>query len=127
MIPGSPARFMISLVLLLNLAGCATVPEHVAVPPDGTMATEVFVGSQVRILKNDGSETEFRVLEVTPTGLRGEDGWVAYQEMRSLAVLRRDYSAVGLVLGIAAAIVGIALAGQSLNLAPLAFDSNPNN
>lgn len=92
----------LSLGILLNLATCTTTPQPVEVPAPGPMppTTEVFVGARVRIVKLDNTLIEFKVLEITPTGLRGKGGVVPYQEMRSLTILRPNADTVVLALGI---------------------------
>lgn len=91
-----------SLGILLNLATCATTPQPVEVPAPVLMpsTSELFVGAWVQIVKLDHTLVEFKVLEITPTGLRGKDGVVPYQEMRSLTILHPNADTVVPALGI---------------------------
>lgn len=122
-------KVLLSLVILLNLAACATTPQPVEVPAPGPTppTTEVFVGARVQIVKLDHTLVEFKVLEITPTGLRGKDGVVPYQEMRSLTILRPNADTIVLALGIAAAVVGIILAGQAIDVPSINFESRASN
>jgi hypothetical protein len=120
---------LISLVFLLNIAACTTTPQPVEVPAPGPIppTTEVFVGAQVQVVKMDHALIRFKVLEITPTGLRGKDGVVPYQDMRSLTLLRPNSDSVVLALGIAAAVGGIILASQTFDLSPIRFEPKPDN
>jgi hypothetical protein len=120
---------LLSLVFLLNLAACMTTPQPVEVPAPGPIppTTELFVGARVQVVKMDHTLIRFKVLEITPTGLRGKDRVVPYQDIRSLTLLRPNADSVVLALGIAAAVAGIIPASQTFDLSPIRFEPIPDS
>lgn len=107
-------RKLLSMILLMNLAACTTGPQRVAVPTPGNTppTTQVFVGARVRVVKLDGKELEFKVLEITPSGLKSKHGVVPYADMQSLTILRPSAENTLIVLSVLAALVGIIALGQ---------------
>jgi hypothetical protein len=123
------ANVLLNLVFLLNIAACTTTPQPVEVPAPGPIppTTEVFVGARVQVVKMDHTLIRFKVLEITPTGLRGKDGVVPYQDMRSLTLRCPNADSGVLALGIAAAVAGIIPASQTFDLSPIRFEPKPDN
>ena len=101
---------VLALAVVL-LSGCATTQQVVNHDPQAALA-EIEPGDWVEVIKHDGEEVAFRVMEVTDTGIVGAEGMrlqgrkhdIAYSDMQALTVRRVDGKttalgwAVGLVL-----------------------------
>jgi len=101
-------------LLLLNLAACSTLrPVDVGAAMRQGAPAGVFEGSLVEVKTLGGERLKFRVSEVTDRGLRGEPGFIAYENMRQLKVEDPDrFQDVGVwiggLLGVAALVFLIA-------------------
>ena len=76
-------KHMVALIVLLTLAGCvAHKYRDLHYQTGGSPPYKITVGDTVNILTSDAREHEFKVIEVTDTGIIGEDIEIAYSDIR---------------------------------------------
>jgi hypothetical protein len=96
-------RYLLALALF-HLAGCSTMQTvNIANAMSYSPPPGVDYGSRVEVRTFDQRTAEFRVTEITPEGLGGNQGFYAYEDMRSLKVDRPGESngnAVGWIIGV---------------------------
>ena len=80
-------RAFISLLALMSVSACTTMVELPDVQPF-SIATQISVGDKVAITTKSGDVVKMRVDEMDNKGLRGDDDFVAYSDMESIAVRR---------------------------------------
>lgn len=79
------SRVLLAACLLVNVTACSTMRSinvenaMLYAPPPG-----IHQGTLVEVETLGGESLTFRVTEVTDDGLRGEPGFIRYQDMRSL-------------------------------------------
>ena len=105
-------KFVLVILMVVNLLACAATPQKVKVPTAGTTppSSQVSAGDQVRVVTADGKVLDFEVTQVLPEGIEGEGGMIPYSEMKALAVMRQDRIGAKIAFGILigfAAIIGL--------------------
>jgi len=79
-------RYLLCL-LLFNLAACSSMQTvNVEDAMQYSAARGVDYGSLVRVTTLENQKVEFRVTEMTPDGLGGNQGFFRYEDMKSLKV-----------------------------------------
>ncbi len=94
-------KLIIYLVLIAFTAGCTTMRPLPANDAQ-SLAGKIYVGDEVRIIRNDDSVANFKVSAVSDEGISGEGMFVAYSDIRQVQV--RQFSTAKTV-GLVAAIV----------------------
>jgi hypothetical protein len=84
-------QYILALIVLLTLAGCAAHEYRDLHYQAGITPPYKFsVGDTVNILTNDAREHEFEVIEVSDTGITGENIEIAYSDIRIARVKQID-------------------------------------
>ena len=79
-------RYLLSL-LLLNLAACTSMQTvNVESAMQSTKVRGIDYGSLVEVKTLDKRTVKFRVVDITPEGLGGNQGFYRYEDMKSLRV-----------------------------------------
>ena len=114
-------RYLLSL-LLLNLAACSSMQTvNVETAMQSTKVRGIDYGSLVEVKTLDKRTVKFRVVDITPEGLGGNQGFYRYEDMQSLRVenpnAKNNDHTLSYILGTLGAIALIALAISSDSVA----------
>ena len=114
-------RYLLSL-LLLNLAACSSMQTvNVESAMQSTKVRGVDYGSLVEVKTLDKRTVKFRVVDITPEGLGGNQGFYRYEDMQSLRVenpnAKNNDNTLNYILGTLGVIALIALAISSDSVA----------
>jgi hypothetical protein len=114
-------RYLLSL-LLLNLAACTSMQTvNVESAMQSTKVRGVDYGSLVEVKTLDKRTVKFRVVDITPEGLGGNQGFYRYEDMQSLRVenpnAKNNDNTLSYILGTLGVIALIALAISSDSVA----------
>jgi len=97
------SRYLLA-VLVFNLAACASMQT---VSVEGAMQNSpprgIDYGSLVKVTTLDNQKAEFRVTDITETGLGGKPGFYAYENMKELKVEKSGESNTnwtGILMGV---------------------------
>ena len=94
---GAVNKIVISIVLLLFVMGCTTTRILSANDPQ-SIASQLKVGDNVQITRNDDSDVKFKVEAISNEGIDGDGIFVAYSDIQQVQI--REHSTaktVGLV------------------------------
>ncbi len=98
-------KFIIYLVLISFTAGCTTMRSLPATDAQ-SLASQIEVGDEIKIMRNDDTDVTFKVSAVSDEGISDEGIFVAYSDIREVQVRQ---SSTGKTVGLVAAIVAIAI------------------
>ena len=113
-------RYILCL-LMLNLAACSSMQTvDVERAMQDTAARGIDYGSLVEVKTLDRRSAKFRVTDITPDGLGGNQGFYRYEDMKSLRVenlaAKNNDNTLQYILGALgiAALVALALSSDSV-------------
>jgi hypothetical protein len=115
------ARLLL-LLALLGLVGCASMRTvDVDAAMRNSTSTGVDYGKRVKLETLDGRRAEFRITDITPDGIGGQDGFFPYADMRSLRIEhsspRSSEDTWAIVLGVIGLIGLVALVNNADSVA----------
>ena len=114
-------RYLLSL-LLLNLAACSSMQTvNVESAMQSTKVRGIDYGSLVEVKTLDKRTVKFRVVDITPEGLGGNQGFYRYEDMKSLRVenpnANNNDTTWGYILGALGIIALVALVANADSVA----------
>ena len=114
-------RYLLSL-LLLNLAACSSMQTvNVENAMQSTKVRGIDYGSLVEVKTLDKRTVKFRVVDITPEGLGGNQGFYRYEDMKSLRVenpnANNNGTTWGYILGALGIIALVALVANADSVA----------
>jgi len=78
-------------LLILNLAACSSMqPVSLRDVRGNDAPAEIREGDRVEVVTKDGDKFEFDATQINASGVGGKFGFIPYERMRSLSVLRPD-------------------------------------
>ena len=100
-------KFIIYLVLIAFTAGC-TPMRPLPTTDAQSLASQIEVGDQIKIIRNDLTDVTFKVGAISDEGISGGGVFVAYSDIRQVQVRQPS---TGKTVGLVAAIgLGISIA-----------------
>ena len=102
-----------ALLGLMLLGGCVSMQPLPNTYPL-FVAEQINAGDKVQITDTNGRTTEMRVEAVTDTGLAGAGQFIAYQDMRAIAVQRYDDRKTAKIVGGTLLLVALPFALEGL-------------
>lgn len=94
-IPGF-TRVVHVVVLITFVSACSTT-RPLSVDDPESLASQVSVGDRIDVKRKDSSRVKFRVTEVSPDALFGENVIVPYTNIEQVTVSEQNASAAGVV------------------------------
>jgi hypothetical protein len=93
-------KLIINLILIAFAAGCTTMRPLPATDAQ-SLASQIEVGDQIKIMRNDDTDVTFKVSAVSDEGISGDGVFVAYSDIRQVQVSQTSMvKSLGLVAGI---------------------------
>ena len=118
--------------LILHLAACSSMqPVNLHDVAGDESPAEIREGDRVEVVTKEGEKFEFDVTQLNASGLGGKFGFIPYERMRSLSVLRPDSGSgdnlawLWAVLGIAVVVVVVSNADSVRVCSPGPCPQNP--
>ena len=109
-------KFIVYLVLIAFTAGCTTM-RPLPTTRVQSLATQLVVGDEVEIVRNDSTEVTFEVTVVSDEGISGGGVFVAYSDIRQIQVRQHSTAkTVALVVAIVLAVGAIAAGSADYGL-----------
>jgi hypothetical protein len=87
------AGAVVRLVVLALVSGCSTA-QLVTPTESRPLESQVAVGDTVEVGKKDGERLKFKVLEVSPQGLRGRDVFVPIDDIDGVKIVEGVHPAM---------------------------------
>lgn len=121
------AKVLIGLVALAYLVSTACANYHVLKTQQPSLRDNLKEGDIVRVVTNDGSALQLKILEITDEAIIGDDQGLLARNKRTIPINeisnleKKQISAgktAGLITGIVAGVIAIPLIYLAINLKP---------